>query len=619
MARSPKVKLSLRFFFTIGFVLVLLVIFQLGRLNLPFYAAQFTNYPDPLEIGKGSMLGEEEKAALKQNRALVVFDSDREALDNIERVLATLKFKYDVMACYQRKPDYLVYDLVIILQMDQDRLADHDRLIQYVKQGGCLIYLGNGGEGPTDILRTDAGLFGITQIGPNRNTNAAYFNAELLTGITGLVTITGEFMTPYNYFQSVDVNLDDDCQVYLETGDGNPLIWDKVQENGKAMAMNIGNYSAKEIRGLLTGSIAKVLGLLIYPITNSEVIFIDDFPADYRSSPEILRVNYGRDLQRYILEIWWPQMLSLLHKYDLKYTSAYIESYNDQVDGPFSDTDDNQPTDTRLINDLLTHKGEISLHGYNHQPLFLNQGRMSLYGYKAWPGQAQIIAALQQSVGYFNQMFPNYHFLTYVPPSNLLDPGTLAALKLAVPSLRVISGVYYEGFDQNNERDPDYFVQDFDLDNRYGVALPRVSSGGFYTDEVRYMVSSVVTTNGIINHFIHPDDILDPSRSKGLKWEDLYLEYDKLLGNFDKSYGWLSKDTASEAAVKLKKVTSAEIYYSQTDDEITVACDNFYGSLSLIVTTDKKLAAGEGCTLQKIDSIRYLVNMKSSKISLEVE
>jgi len=272
-----------------------------------------------------------------------------------------------------------------------------------------------------------------------------------------------------------------------------------------------------------------------------------------------------------MLEIWWPDMLALMKTYHLKYTGAFIETYNSNVEGPFLNNNETKHSTKRLVNELLKNGGEISFHGYNHQSLLYKQEWSSIYGYSSWPSEEKIVEALSTSVDFFNQFFPEYKFYNYVPPSNLLDNDAIVALIKGVPTLKSISGVYLGGYDDDGTPNPIDFDQEFGIDERYGVALPRVTSGAFLDDNVLYDLASVVTVNGIVNHFIHPDDVIDSERGRGLMWEELYKAYDFLFGTVDEKYPWLETQTASNAAEKVREYTGVEVYTGRSDKTITIA------------------------------------------------
>ncbi len=58
--------------------------------------------------------------------------------------------------------------------------------------------------------------------------------------------------------------------------------------------------------------------------------------------------------------------------YDAKYSTYYIESYNDLVNGNFDKARSKENRDIlfKLGYEVIKNGGEIGLHGYNHEPLF---------------------------------------------------------------------------------------------------------------------------------------------------------------------------------------------------------------------------------------------------------
>jgi len=259
------------------------------------------------------------------------------------------------------------------------------------------------------------------------------------------------------------------------------------------------------------------------------------------------------------------------------------------------------------------------MHGYNHQPLFLDAQRASLYTYKAWPDYSSMTEALQVSAKSFNSIYPNYELTTYVPPSNLMEQTSIPALKAALPNLKTISGIYFDEIDARGSINPDAFTQEFGLDSRYGVALPRATSQGILTETMKFELASVVTTHGIISHFIHPDDILDPNRSNDLLWEDLALEADELFGYFHDHYGWLEKTTATGAAEKIIQIDNAKLFTELADNRLTLTADGWSDGLSVLLFTPHEILAAQGCDFQRIDSLRYLITLHQNVVTLEVE
>ena len=90
-------------------------------------------------------------------------------------------------------------------------------------------------------------------------------------------------------------------------------------------------------------------------------------------------------------------------------------------------------------------------------------------------------------------------------------------MKNIFPDLLVYAGIY-TGNDEESLLLQE-FEKDKDVSGTYD--FPRLSSGYLYSDELMWDIYNGIAHYGIVNHFIHPDDLLDPERSQGTKWKDL--------------------------------------------------------------------------------------------------
>ncbi len=598
----------------------LLVFFQLIRMNILVSPSSLTHETRFENNNVQSWLSDSQKEILPRSKFLLLSSQNQESeVANIELVLKQMGFIIDIFHDNQVPESYDGYDAIIFLQRTTLDYPDWPRLIDAVNDGKKLLYLGNGTFGPQDILRTEAKTFGIVDYSEVDTTSKIFFNSELLSGITGLLDLTDKHYDTYPLVEALDVMLQPQATVYLESEAGNPLIWNQMTGLGSILVMNTGRYETKEIRGMMNGTISEMLGTVAYPIINAEVVFIDDFPADYNAEPAFLRENYNRSMKRFILEIWWPDMKRILDKHAIKPTGAFIESYNDNVVSPFIPNENIKTTTEQLATSLISDGGEIAMHGYNHQPLMLEQKRSKLYDYKAWPSEQSMTLAISTSINTFKSIYPNYELTTYVPPSNLMEEDSIESLAAAIPNLKTISGVYFNETDEWGEINPDVFAQEFQTDSRFGVSLPRATSQGILSESMKFDLASVVTTNGIISHFFHPDDILDPDRSNGLLWEDLSQEADHLFEYFDHQYGWLTEMTASQATEKLIQAENATIYSTQQENKLILTADGWSEGLSVMLFTPKQINQIQGGEMTRIDSLRYLIIMNQSSVTLEVE
>lgn len=603
-------------------ILVLMLIFvQLLRMDI-LVSSDRSEYTINNEYvyADSVKLTENEKNRFTPKDYLILYDPrNNNDLENVKILCDYLKIDYKIQSSRETDYSYNKYKTIIMLEHLDDSYIDLSDIFDYVKKGGNLLYLGNGNGGDRDLLKKYNEEFGILDWYDIRETNYIYFNTEILLGLIGYYDLDNNDTEDYNNFQYLDVAVEDDVKVHLEDNTGSPLIWEKNLGEGKILVLNIGRYDNKETRGIMAGAFTLLEELFVYPVINSEVIFIYDFPADYKSDHAIIKKNYGRNFERFIKEIWWVDMLTLMKKYNLKYTSAYIQTYNDEVIGPFEYNKSTDTTTRQLARELIKHGGELSFHGYNHQSLLFNQESSDVYGYKAWTSEEKIVESINSALVNFNALFPDYKFYSYVPPSNLLDIRAIPALRKAIPTLKTISGLYFGEVDDFGRPIQDTMLQEIGVNENGLVDLPRLTSESFMHDNTKYRIASSVTLHGLVNHFLHPDDILDPDRSLNLLWSDLYKETERFFSTIDELYPWLESHTASAAAEKVKQVHFSRVFYDLKGNQIEIACDNFYEEISLVLVTNKEIVFGVNCHFEKIGLNRYLVKLYESKGFLEVK
>ena len=110
--------------------------------------------------------------------------------------------------------------------------------------------------------------------------------------------------------------------------------------SGKIVFFNGTMLTEKMNRGLITGSLSFLNEDFIYPIINTEVNFIDDFPSPVPEgfSPSI-KEEYNMTTKDFYREVWWPDIQKFGSKYDLKYTGLIIQNYSNKVTPPFNTVD----------------------------------------------------------------------------------------------------------------------------------------------------------------------------------------------------------------------------------------------------------------------------------------
>ncbi|MGZ3823203.1 MAG: DUF2194 domain-containing protein, partial [Mucilaginibacter sp.] len=163
------------------------------------------------------------------------------------------------------------------------------------------------------------------------------------------------------------VQLFDDTQVHIVSADElkMPLLWDYNFEKGRFVFINTDQFNEKDNRGTLGAAYSLLQDVFVYPVINTSVFFIDDFPSPIPGgSNDLITNQYGMDINQFYTNIWWPDLTKISKTYNIKFTGDMLEDYNSIVDPPF---------DIRLNNELhkyfgalnLADGGEIGLQGFN--------------------------------------------------------------------------------------------------------------------------------------------------------------------------------------------------------------------------------------------------------------
>lgn len=432
----------------------------------------------------------------------------------------------------------------------------------------------------------------------------------------------------------------------LATAENNanyPSIIENSIGKGKVIYYNSTYFFIKEDRGLLLSGILKGLEGIPYPIINTGVIFLDDFPAplyDIKKEPVASEMNLT--ITDYVHNVWWPDLLKLGKKYDISYTAMTTFDYNENIKPPFLFREwdskkikkggEEVGLSTWLANDVLKNGHELAFHGYNHVSLVT----------KDWKNPDFMVTSLKAAekkwaVNDFGEL-P----VTYVPPSNIIDRVGLKQLKKGMPSLKFMCSVVI-----GEKKDGGYREFDFDPYEPELFDFPRISSGFYVDNDLKFAIYSQYLYTGIWSHFLHPDDIYqipDIHESKfeydlrnydNLGWyktpnsnRAMYPEFDKILKNLKTDYPYIRYMDARQSGLMtndwrasyfnhksvngmytVEKLKPEESNYSQQDWFL-------YGSSEKTARIEEQLKR-QGASFKKSPFLEgYLYSVRTSKPKL---
>ncbi|WP_284641341.1 DUF2194 domain-containing protein [Paenibacillus silviterrae] len=541
----------------------------------------------------------------------VAFASDNDfsskVKNNVERVLRYMKKPVKLFDVSKAEFKPSGCSTVIVTMEELTQLGDIDAVAHYVESGGYVLLAVH--PMPDDSFYRLYRKLGIVNTGDLETAKGIHLTSNVLLGEKDLL-VDDPFITN----TVITVELDEKSQVLAKTANGIPLLWKYPYKQGAFMVFNGTMLQEKLNRGLISGALSLLLPDFIYPIFNTKLMYIDDFPAPIRKGLDArLYKEYHRDIPTFFKDVWWPDMLKAAKLNNVKYTAVLVQSYNDRVNPPFAAPDDEDIGG--LISygrEVIKSGGEIGLHGYNHQSLQTSNEVADEYGYNAWNNVSDMEDSIKESVRFVSQAFPNYTMMSYVPPSNVLSSEGREALKRGWPALAVISSLYGEDATQLS------YVQEFEIASDGILEMPRITSGYFERPFDRWFEANAITTHGIFSHFIHPDDMFDMNRSSGLSWEKLYKRYVDMLDRLKTVHPWLRPMNSTEAAMDMEKVLNSKVQFIRNGNKLQGTIEPFADKQYFIFRTTKSIGILSGCEIQKIDTGAYLVTAHHADFTIEL-
>ncbi|MCL2318878.1 MAG: DUF2194 domain-containing protein, partial [Treponema sp.] len=535
------------------------------------------------------------------------------AAENIGFVLNQMSVGYTMVDISKTStlPPLGSYKTMIIACTDLERIAlSVQSIFNWVKAGGGLLFAQTPEyEVLTKYFYRELGIAPGQYVYVPQIT--AFLETDFLAGGKGATRLWSEasYKTdPTAIRYGVNFKLNRSSTVHMtSTGPSGPtaMLWVNRAERGRVVVNNNDTMGEKWSRGLVAAAYGMTEQAVAYPVINASVFFIDDFPSPVPGGTnEYIKKDYDVTTEYFYTHVWFPDMLRLAQKHKVKYTGLLIETYNDNVVPPFQPEPAANIDRIKYFGTLLLNEGfEIGLHGYNHQPLVLqNFDYKGELPYNKWSSPEFEAQALNETVRFNKNLFPGFEMKTYVPPSNVLSKEGRAMLKQYFPSINVISGLLVSEI--------------FHLDDDFGVAddgfinIPRVSEGydplNTEDNHTFWIILNELNLHFIVSHFIHPDDMMDPERGALKGWAALSKGYDDFLT-------WVNKFplrpmTAQEAASAVQRFDNLTVKTTLAKNEMNLDLGGFYDEAWLLVRiNDGSPLKTTGGTLTKVSENLYLL------------
>ena len=336
-------------------------------------------------------------------------------------------------------PEFDQYKTVVVLISDLDalgkRLID---LMNWVRDGGSVLFA-MAPQKRRILMRYRQNLAFCPLLGRTKSPKASFPQRSLCWA-------AGSGMSSVTHLNPLSVSVSGRKPQSMPAQGTKAFRWYGAQSPVPAGVVvdNIGVYD-KIMRGIYAASFSLLCDAAAYPVINSSVFYLDDFPSPVPGGDgTYIRRDYRMSIADFYSKVWWPDLVKLAQQYSIRFTGVMIENYEDDTQStPVRQPDTQQ---FRYYGSLLLQQGgEVGFHGYNHQPLVLpDTDYKNLYSYRQWPSEDAIVAAMNELIDFQKTVLPNTEGSVYVPPSNILSAAGRKVLGSKVTRIRTIASTYFE-------------------------------------------------------------------------------------------------------------------------------------------------------------------------------
>ncbi len=393
------------------------------------------------------------------------------------------------------------------------------------------------------------------------------------------------------------------CRARTSSGREVPSVIARPHGSGRVLLWLGGEVGDKSARGRILLSVLEVAAPAAAALMDALVFWVDDCPMPLwgRPLPPVDRL-YGMTDAEFYPKKWWPGVSALLERYDVKPSFGFVLSYDARVAPPFASGFQVEKEDkegdkgevqsavsavavaTDLARAIQAAGHEIALHGYNHQSLTVAKCEQSA----GWPGLEAMVQALALARQEMARLFGATWFpKTYVAPNNLVHALGKQAVHQVFPEVTAVAAQYLDEVSiLGQEFGPDPDVPGL-------VDIPRISSEHFLDADNAAEVLDALVVPGVLSHFIHPDDIYDPARSRGRDLEGLLAEMDRFLARVRDAWPFLRAMTASRFADLVRAWPAARLEVTRGPKSVVLRAP---GAPEGGLTTLLRLPAGADAT-----------------------
>lgn len=548
----------------------------------------------------------------KKAECLVLWSMDEEfsclAKQDLEYIMADMRIGLDFFEVSGKEKIRLEkYDKVVVAMSHYSTLEENLFLLEeWVEAGGnLLLYMPPEADSYFSIVKSK---WGIREIGKDRFLpEGIRMKSDLLLGGR-----SRDFAITTPAISSLIVRLSEECLIHIVSSDKReiPLLWEKNVEKGRIVFCNIGE-AGKDWRGIYAAAYSLLGDFCIYPVINGSAFYLDCFPAPVLAGDnEFIKNDYNLGNEKFLKEVWWPEIFILGEQYGVKYTGMLTENFNPVVQAPFL-TNRNDDNLLYFGRQLLQNTGALELSGYNTVPLSLEMIWKGVPYYKSTDDMA---LGLQESIDFIQRQFPKVSVEVIAPPANVLSSESRLLLRQKFPNIRAVAGTF-----MGDEKE---CVQEFGIAEDGLIETPRIFTGYDWKSTEALAALSELNLHFVSSHRqIIYDLPAQINRYKG--WEATKAGLKSYMEWLYDSSPDIRRLSGREMAAAVQRFSCVDIVSELKEDGIAVYLDGFEDEAWFLFrfqscdSVDVSEIAG-GSIVQLTDSL-YLVKAEAKEVFIPLE
>ncbi len=451
------------------------------------------------------------------------------------------------------------------------RTTDMEDLVEYVEQGGTVFLAAGIAEGNAETYLHP--ILGIANKS-YKVVGSSFFMTD------GFLPFQEEEMKYDGFNASTWIQLREKATIYVEDSEnGEPVVYSYPYGKGKTLVVNATFLEEKNCMGMVAGLLSHEVEGFVYPVYNSELFFLDNFPVVTYVDDEICLALFGRTTDDFVENVVWPVFQRIAVQEEIKYTSSVMTLISGEPYFPELET-----------------------------ALFYTMGKSAL----VYDGEL-IAAADYSKEGDIKRNDSFYDSFTIFFPS------------YQIQGLAISNGRFRE-----KEGEPFPVVRGymFGDDDTMFICEPGVENGvyqfpiiteGFSLDEGNaFTIAMQVASKGILSQRVDINRLIVDEQENPV-WDHEKILFSKYQERIIDPIEWLDSITLSETADYIHGYSSLQYEVSYEENELFIHCTNYRIGQSFYFYLPYDIEEVHGATIEKLKGNYYLIQVLEDDVEIEFE